>query len=148
MTHRQILLVFSGLMLGLFLAALDQTIVATALPTIAGELGGLDHLSWVVTAYLLTSTASAPLYGKVSDMYGRKIVFQFAIVTFLIGSVLAGMSQSMTQLIAFRAIQGLGAALVAEVRGDVSNVIGLPIGLLLGLAPELVPARGAPFQSA
>ena len=109
MTHRQILLVLSGLMLGLFLAALDQTIVATALPTIAGELGGLEHLSWVVTAYLLTSTASAPLYGKVSDMYGRKIVFQFAIVSFLIGSVLAGMSQSMTQLIAFRAIQGLGA---------------------------------------
>ena len=109
MTHRQILLVFSGLMLGLFLAALDQTIVATALPTIAGELGGLEHLSWVVTAYLLTATASAPLYGKVSDMYGRKIVFQFAIVTFLVGSVLAGMTQSMTQLIAFRAIQGLGA---------------------------------------
>ncbi len=109
MTHRQVLLVLSGLMLGLFLAALDQTIVATALPTIAGELGGLDQLSWVVTAYLLTSTASAPLYGKVSDMYGRKIVFQFAIVTFLIGSVLAGMSQNMLQLIGFRAIQGLGA---------------------------------------
>lgn len=109
MTHRQILLVLSGLMLGLFLAALDQTIVATALPTIAGELGGLEQLSWVVTAYLLTSTASAPLYGKVSDMYGRKIVFQFAIVTFLVGSVLAGMSQSMIQLIGFRAIQGLGA---------------------------------------
>ena len=109
MTHRQVLLVLSGLMLGLFLAALDQTIVATALPTIAGELGGLEQLSWVVTAYLLTSTASAPLYGKVSDMYGRKIVFQFAIVTFLVGSVLAGMSQSMVQLIGFRAIQGLGA---------------------------------------
>lgn len=109
MTHRQILLVLSGLMLGLFLAALDQTIVATALPTIAGELGGLEQLSWVVTAYLLTSTASAPLYGKVSDMYGRKIVFQFAIVTFLLGSVLAGFSQSMVQLIGFRAIQGLGA---------------------------------------
>lgn len=109
MTHRQILLVLSGLMLGLFLAALDQTIVATALPTIAGELGGLQQLSWVVTAYLLTSTASAPLYGKVSDMYGRKIVFQFAIVTFLIGSVLSGLSQSMVQLIGFRAIQGLGA---------------------------------------
>ncbi len=109
MTHRQILLVLSGLMLGLFLAALDQTIVATALPTIAGDLGGLDQLSWVVTAYLLTSTASAPLYGKVSDMYGRKIVFQFAIVTFLVGSVLAGLSQTMGQLIGFRAIQGLGA---------------------------------------
>lgn len=109
MTHRQILLVLSGLMLGMFLAALDQTIVATALPTIAGELSGLEHLSWVVTAYLLTSTASAPLYGKVSDMYGRKVVFQFAIVTFLVGSVLSGMSQSMGQLVAFRAIQGLGA---------------------------------------
>lgn len=109
MTHRQILLVLSGLMLGLFLAALDQTIVATALPTIAGELGGLEQLSWVVTAYLLTSTASAPLYGKVSDMYGRKIVFQFAIVTFLLGSVLAGIAQSMLQLIVFRAVQGLGA---------------------------------------
>jgi EmrB/QacA subfamily drug resistance transporter len=96
-------------MLGLFLAALDQTIVATALPTIVGELGGLSHLSWVVTAYLLTSTASAPLYGKISDLYGRKIVFQFAIVVFLIGSALSGLSQSMGQLIAFRAIQGLGA---------------------------------------
>ncbi|MBU1492826.1 MAG: MFS transporter [Actinobacteria bacterium] len=109
LSHRQILVVFSGLMLGMFLAALDQTIVATALPTIVGELGGLDHLSWVVTAYLLTSTASAPLYGKVSDLYGRRIVFQFAIVVFLVGSVLSGISQSMGQLIAFRAIQGLGA---------------------------------------
>ncbi len=109
LTHRQVLVVFSGLMIGMFLAALDQTIVATALPTIVGELGGLDHLSWVVTAYLLTSTASAPLYGKVSDLYGRKIVFQFAIVVFLIGSVLAGIAQTMGQLIAFRAIQGLGA---------------------------------------
>lgn len=123
MTHRQILLVLSGLMLGMFLAALDQTIVATALPTMAGELGGLEHLSWVVTAYLLTSTVSAPLYGKVSDLYGRKIVFQFAIVTFLIGSVLAGMSQSMGQLIAFRAIQGIGAGglivMALTVVGDV-----------------------------
>ena len=106
MTHRQILVVFSGLLLGIFLAALDQTIVGTALPTIVG---GLDHLSWVVTAYMLTSTASAPLYGKISDLYGRKIVFQAAIVIFLFGSVLAGVSQSMMQLIAFRAIQGLGA---------------------------------------
>jgi EmrB/QacA subfamily drug resistance transporter len=123
MTHRQILLVLSGLMLGMFLAALDQTIVATALPTMAGELGGLEHLSWVVTAYLLTSTASAPLYGKVSDLYGRKIVFQFAIVTFLVGSVLAGMSQSMGQLIIFRAIQGIGAGglivMAMTVVGDV-----------------------------
>lgn len=109
MSHRQILLVFSGLMLGMLLAALDQTIVATALPTIVGELGGLEHLSWVVTAYLLASTASAPLYGKVSDLYGRKIVFQFAISVFLLGSVLSGLAGTMGQLIAFRAIQGIGA---------------------------------------
>lgn len=109
LSHRQVLVVFSGLMLGLFLAALDQTIVATALPTIVGELGGINNLSWVVTAYLLTSTASAPLYGKISDLYGRRIVFQFAIVVFLVGSMLAGLSASMGQLIAFRAIQGLGA---------------------------------------
>ena len=109
MTHRQILAVFSALMLGILLASLDQTIVATALPTIVGDLGGLEHLSWVVTAYLLTSTASAPLYGKISDLYGRKVVFQFAIVVFLIGSVLSGVSQSMDQLIASRAVQGLGA---------------------------------------
>ncbi|MGH8936425.1 MAG: MDR family MFS transporter, partial [Acidimicrobiia bacterium] len=123
LTRRQILLVFSGLMLGMLLAALDQTIVATALPTIVGELGGLDHLSWVVTAYLLASTATAPLYGKISDLYGRKRVFQFAIVAFLAGSVLAGLSTSMTQLIAFRGIQGLGAGgllvLTLTIIGDI-----------------------------
>jgi EmrB/QacA subfamily drug resistance transporter len=109
MTHRQILVVLTGLMLGLFLAALDQTIVATALPTIVGEFGGLDHLSWVVTAYLLASTVTSPLYGKISDLYGRKVVFQTAIGLFLAGSILCGLSQNMAQLIAFRAIQGLGA---------------------------------------
>lgn len=109
MSHREILLVFVSLMLGMFLASLDQTIVATALPTIVGELGGLEHLSWVVTAYLVTSTASAPLYGKLSDLYGRKIMFQAAIAIFLLGSVLSGLSQSMGQLIAFRAVQGIGA---------------------------------------
>jgi EmrB/QacA subfamily drug resistance transporter len=108
LTHGQILIVFSGLMLGMLLAALDQTIVSTALPTIVGELGGLDHLSWVVTAYLLTSTASVPLYGKISDLYGRKTVFQFAIIVFLTGSVLCGLAQNMAELIAFRAVQGLG----------------------------------------
>ncbi len=75
LTHRQILVVFSGLMAGMLLAALDQTIVSTALPTIVGDLGGLDHLSWVVTAYLLTTTASTPLYGKLSDIYGRRLMF-------------------------------------------------------------------------
>ncbi len=109
LSHRQILVIFSGLLSGMLLAALDQTIVATALPRIVSDLGGLDHLSWVVTAYLLTSTASTPLYGKISDLYGRKIVFQAAIVVFLVGSVLSGLAQSMNELIAFRAVQGLGA---------------------------------------
>ncbi len=109
LTHRQILLIFSGLMLGMFLAALDQTIVATALPTIVNDLHGLNHISWVVTAYLLTSTVSTPLYGKLSDQLGRKGIFQFAIVVFLAGSVLSGLSQNMAELIAFRGIQGLGA---------------------------------------
>jgi EmrB/QacA subfamily drug resistance transporter len=123
LTHRQILVVFSGLLLGMFLAALDQTIVATALPTIVGELGGLDHLSWVITAYLLTSTASTPLYGKISDLYGRKLMFQTAIVLFLVGSALSGASQTMVQLIAFRAVQGLGAggllAMALAIIGDI-----------------------------
>ena len=122
-THRQILVIFSGLMLGMLLAALDQTIVATALPTIVGDLGGLNHLSWVVTAYLLTSTASTPLYGKLSDLFGRKLLFQIAIVIFLVGSVLAGLAQGMNQLIAFRAIQGIGAggllAMAFAIIGDV-----------------------------
>ncbi len=107
--HREVLIVFSGLMLGMLLAALDQTIVATALPTIVGDLGGLSHLAWVVTAYLLTATASTPLYGKIGDMYGRKLIFQVAIVIFLVGSALSGLSANMTELIAFRAFQGLGA---------------------------------------
>lgn len=101
--------VLSGLMMGMLLAALDQTIVSTALKTIVVDLHGLNHYTWVVTAYLLTSTASTPLYGKISDLYGRRPVFQFAIITFLIGSFAAGAAQSMDQLIAFRAIQGLGA---------------------------------------
>jgi EmrB/QacA subfamily drug resistance transporter len=109
LTPRQIKLVFVGLMLGMFLAALDQTIVGTALPTIVNSLHGLNHISWVVTAYLLTSTISTPLYGKLSDQFGRKGLFQVAIVIFLVGSVLAGISQNMAELIAFRGIQGLGA---------------------------------------
>src|SRR4051812_10282308 len=102
-------LIFVALMLVLLLAALDQTIVSTALPTIVGELGGIEHLSWVVTAYLLSSTVSGPLYGKLGDLYGRKTVLQTAIVIFLAGSVLCGMAQGMAQLIAFRTLQGLGA---------------------------------------
>src|SRR5437868_14791034 len=106
--HRQVLVAFSGLVLAMLLAALDSTIVATALPTIVSDLGGLEHLSWVVTAYLLAQTIVAPLYGKLGDLYGRKSILQSATVLFLVGSALCGMSQNMTQLILFRAIQGLG----------------------------------------
>ena len=105
---RQRRLIFGALLLVLFIASLDQTIVSTALPTIVGDLGGLEHLSWVVTSYLLASTVVGPLYGKLGDLYGRKRVLQFALVLFLIGSALCGLAQSMPQLIAFRAIQGLG----------------------------------------
>ena len=123
LSHRQILIVFSGLMAGLLLAALDQTIVATALPTIVGELGGLDHYSWVVTAYLLSSTVSTPLYGKISDLYGRKAVFQTAILIFLAGSLLAGLAQTMLQLVLCRGLQGAGAggllAMAFAVVGDI-----------------------------
>ena len=108
MAARQRRLIFGALLLVLFVASLDQTIVSTALPTIVGDLGGLEHLSWVVTSYLLASTVVGPLYGKLGDLYGRKRVLQFALVLFLIGSALCGVAQSMPQLIAFRAIQGLG----------------------------------------
>src|SRR6476659_744117 len=108
LSHRQVLVVFSGLVLGMLLAALDSTIVSTALPTIVGELGGLARLSWVVTSYLLAQTIVTPLYGKLGDLYGRKGVLQTAVVIFLVGSALCGLNHSMTQLIAFRAIQGLG----------------------------------------
>jgi EmrB/QacA subfamily drug resistance transporter len=134
---RALATVFGALMLGMFLAALDQTIVSTALPTIVGDLGGLDHLSWVVTSYLLASTASTPLYGKLGDMYGRKPVFLAAILIFLAGSMLAGLSRSLDQLIAFRALQGAGAgglmvgaqAIIADIvppreRGRYMGLIG------------------------
>jgi EmrB/QacA subfamily drug resistance transporter len=123
LSHRQILVVMGGLMTGMFLAALDQSIVGTALPRITSELGGLDKLSWVVTAYLLTATASTPLWGKISDLYGRRLLFQIAIVTFVVGSLLAGFSQNIDQLIAFRAVQGLGGgglmSLALAVIGDI-----------------------------
>ncbi|MGA5702061.1 MDR family MFS transporter [Peterkaempfera bronchialis] len=123
MTHRQILVVMFGLMLGMFLAALDQSIVGTAMPKIVSQFNGLDHMSWTVTAYLLTSTAAVPLYGKISDQIGRRPVYLFAIVIFLVGSALAGMSQNMGQLIGFRAVQGLGGgglmSLSLAIIGDV-----------------------------
>ena len=106
---RGVLLTFGALLMAMLLASLDQTIVATSLPTIVGELGGLDELSWVVTAYLLAATVSMPLWGRVSDLYGRKALFQAAIVVFLAGSAASGAAQSLGELIGFRALQGLGA---------------------------------------
>jgi len=121
--HRQILLVMSGLMMGLLLASLDQTIVSTALTTISEHFHRVDLYSWVVTSYLLTSTASTPLYGKISDQFGRKRIFQLAILIFLAGSALSGLSQSMYQLIIFRGVQGIGAGglmtLALAIVGDV-----------------------------
>src|ERR1051325_8645129 len=143
-------LIFVALLLVLLLAALDQTIVSTALPTIVGDLGGISHPSWVVTAYLLAATITGPLYGKLGDLYGRKKVLQTAIVVFLVGSVLCGLAQSMTQLIAFRALQGLGAgglmvvtlAVVADIipprqRGADPGYFGAVLGLATVIAPLL-----------
>jgi EmrB/QacA subfamily drug resistance transporter len=116
--------IFSGLMLVMLLAALDSTIVATALPTIVGDLGGLERLSWVTSAYLLGQTAVTPLYGKLGDQLGRKRVLQSAIVLFLVGSGLCGLAQSMTELIAFRAVQGLGAGgLIVLVQATVGDIV-------------------------
>src|SRR5256885_13781897 len=107
--RREVLIILPGLLLAIVLAMPDQLVVSTALPRIVGDLGGVTHLSWVVTAYVLASTVTTPLYGKLGDQYGRKRLLMFAIVLFLIGSALAGLSQTMDQLIAFRALQGLGA---------------------------------------
>ena len=121
--HRQILMVLVGLILGMLVAALSQTIVATALPTIVGELGGQEQLSWVVSSALLASTASTPIWGKLSDLYGRKIMFQSAIGLFLLASLASGFAQTMAQLVAFRAVQGIGMgglmALSQAIIGDV-----------------------------
>jgi EmrB/QacA subfamily drug resistance transporter len=122
-THRQILAIMSGLMMGMFLAALDQTIVSTALPTIVGDFHHSNLLSWVITAYLLASTASTPIWGKAGDLYGRKRVFQLAILLFLIASALCGLSRSIFELIAFRGLQGIGGggllSLAFAIIGDV-----------------------------
>ncbi|NUW43317.1 MFS transporter [Nonomuraea rhodomycinica] len=126
MRRRGIAIIIIALMLGMLLAALDQTIVSTALPTIVSDLGGLEELSWVVTAYLLASTVSTPLWGKLGDQFGRKYLFVAAIVIFLVGSALCGLSQSMGELIAFRSLQGLGGGglmvLAQAIVGDVVSV--------------------------
>ncbi|MFE6060145.1 DHA2 family efflux MFS transporter permease subunit [Streptomyces sp. NPDC056431] len=148
--RRTVLVAIGALLLGMLLAALDQTIVSTALPTIVSELGGMEHLSWVVTAYILASTAGTPLWGKLGDQYGRKRLFQAAIVLFLIGSALCGVAQNMPQLIAFRAVQGLGGgglivlamAIVGDLvspreRGRYQGLFGAVFGTTSVLGPLL-----------
>ena len=127
LSHREIMIIFSGLMLGLFLAALDQTIVATALPKIVGDLGGVDQLVWVVVAYLLATTASTPLWGKLADLYGRRSMFLAAITIFLIGSAVCGASQNMGQLVVARAVQGIGGADCSAFRSSSSAMCSHPV---------------------
>ncbi|HEX9309682.1 MAG TPA: DHA2 family efflux MFS transporter permease subunit [Gemmatimonadaceae bacterium] len=154
--RRQILVAFSGLVLAMLLAALDSTIVSTALPTIVSELGGLEHLAWVVTGYLLAQTIVTPIYGKLGDLYGRKIVLQSAIVLFLVGSALCGLSQNMTQLILFRAVQGLGGGgLIVTTQAVVGDIVpprdrgryqGI-FGAVFGLSSIAGPLLGGYFTT-
>ncbi|CAM5542605.1 MFS transporter [Streptomyces avidinii] len=149
-TSREVLVSIGALLLGLLIAALDQTIVSTALPTIVSDLGGMAHLSWVVTAYMLAATAATPLWGKLGDQYGRKRLFQYAIVLFLLGSALCGLAQDMPQLIGFRALQGLGGgglivlsmAIVGDIvppreRGKYQGLFGGVFGATSVLGPLL-----------
>ncbi|MGH9104904.1 MAG: MDR family MFS transporter [Acidimicrobiales bacterium] len=154
LSHRRVLVIIGALMLGMLLAALDQTIVSTALPTIVGDLNGGAHIAWVITAYLLASTVSTPLWGKLGDQYGRKVFFQAAIVIFLVGSVLSGLSHTMFELIAFRALQGLGAGgLMVGAQAIVGDIVsprerGRYVGLfgaVFGVASIVGPLLGGVF---
>jgi EmrB/QacA subfamily drug resistance transporter len=123
-SHREILEILSGILLGMMLAALDQMAVGTALPTIAAELHGAEHLSWIVAAYLLTSTATTPIYGKLSDLYGRRLLLQIAIAIFVVASALCGLTQTMAELIGARALQGLGGGgLICMAQAVIADVV-------------------------